>query len=87
MNIASEIKPFDMKRIKELNPGECFMLVRPDTVCIEHKHVGVYMLTDEGFAVNLKDGVLHHINCISNLGLYSDILVYPVVLEAILKAH
>ena len=85
MNIASEIKPFDMKRLKELNPGECFMLVRPDTVCIEH--VGVYMLTDERFAVNLKDGVLHHINCITKSNLYSDILVYPVVLEAILKAH
>lgn len=85
MNIVPEIKPFTQKRLKELNPGECFTIAKPDTSYITH--IGVYMMTDERYAVNLKDGVLHHINCMSDGGLHNDMPVYPVVLDATLKAH
>lgn len=76
MIIKNRVQEERTKNLKDLKPGECFMAVNPRLL---DSSVSVYMKTDEGTSIDLKDGMV----CRSLFG-SDNMPVFPVVLEATL---
>ena len=75
MIIKNRVEKCNLKKLKDLKPGECFTTINPRLLDIG---VSVYMKTDEGTSIDLIEGMV----CRTTLLGCDNMDVYPVVLEA-----
>jgi hypothetical protein len=79
MIIKNQVKEYKSKKLEDIKPGECFMVINPRLL---DSSVGVYMKTDEGSIINLKNGMMGHPYFTI---FHDDMTVFPVDIDAMLK--